>query len=55
MDDPGRYYGGYSMSCEKKAEERHGKFFMKEARIPRSVNGDEWRFLFMFTKVAGLS
>jgi hypothetical protein len=26
---------------------------MKEARIPRSVKGDEWRFLFMFWKLAG--
>jgi len=29
--------------------------FMRKARIPRSVNGDEWRFLFMFQKVAGFS
>jgi len=30
-------------------------FFMKKARIPRSVNGDEWRFSFLtaFKKVAG--
>jgi hypothetical protein len=43
-----------SASTGEELEEKTG-FFMKEARIPRSVNGDEWRFSFLtaFKKVAG--
>jgi CheY-like chemotaxis protein len=47
---------GYSPDGIASQIMEHGcRSFMKEAGIPRSVNGDEWQFLFMFTKVAGLS